>query len=82
MRKSTKIFYTITDSDIYYELGNRRVYFSSDLNLKRFEDRLDDFIDNESAKLKARYKVDFNNIEESLALSLYQRIEHRGYRVE
>ena len=46
----------------------------------RFNQNVNDFIDNETHKLQAKYHV-YLNIDEYLLVAFYKKIEKRGFRV-
>ena len=75
-----KIYYNINDSEYKVECGNFTFYFSSILYQRKFTRELKNYISDESFKLRTKY---LNHIEASeyLALSLYKKIEKRGFNV-
>lgn len=75
-----KIFYNIDESTYKVDFKNFTFYFSSLLYQRKFIDELSSYIKDESFKIKTKYQ---NSIEASeyLALSLYKKIEKRGFNV-
>ena len=55
-------------------------YFSSQFYLDKFKNNVENYIEQESLKLKNKYKIN-SNFEVYLALSYYKRIEQRGFFV-
>ena len=55
-------------------------YFSSVFNLKRFVNNYDYFVEEETNKLKAKYKVNID-IYDYLVMVFYKKIEKRGFKV-
>lgn len=81
MRISENIYYNINESDIFVNYLGFEFYFSSDFNKKRFTERVNSYIINETMKLNCRYKIssDFSRF---LSISFYKQIEKRGFRIE
>ena len=75
-----KIYYNIKESDYKVEFQNFTFYFSSLLYERKFKKELRYYVNDELFKIKTKYQ---NNIEASeyLALSLYKKIEKRGFNV-
>lgn len=55
-----------------------KFYFSSMFYKKKFETRMNEFIELETQKIIAKYKVNIT-IDIYLLISLYKRIEKRGF---
>ena len=78
------IYHDIEESVIKnkYNIGNDEliIYFSSELNKKRFNDKIDNYVHDETAKFnnKFRCKSDLTTL---LYISLYRMIEKRGFFV-
>lgn len=79
-RVSEHIYYNIEESDISLEYKNLVFFFSSELNAKKFKERILDFIDNENNKLKVKYNIEVD-LSEMLLISYYMKIEKRGFKV-
>lgn len=75
-----KIYYNINESNYKCEYGNFTFYFSSILYQRKFTRELEKYVNDESFKIKSKY---LSHIEacEYLALSLYKKIEKRGFYV-
>jgi len=83
--KQTIVFQDIEESPFYYKYENFTFYFSSQFYRKNFKLKIDDYIKQETYKLKNRYKI-FNAkfyeiLKEVLLISLYKKIEKRGFKV-
>lgn len=76
----SRVFANIDESSYFVDLYGYRFYFSSLVYLEKFKKRIFEYIKDESIKLKNKYKVNFNN-KEYLTLSLYRKIETRGFRI-
>lgn len=65
-----------------YKLNYKRFtfIFSSKFYINKFEKELENFIDIEDKKLYSKYKIVLD-ANEYLALSLYKKIEKRGFKV-
>ena len=55
-------------------------YFSSKLYLDKFVQNVDNFVNEESCKLKNKYKLNFN-FDTFFAISYYKKIEKRGFYI-
>lgn len=56
--------------------------FSSEFNLKRFKDKLPEYKDNIKYRAYRLFGFNINIIPEIILLSLYMKIEKRGFYVE
>lgn len=78
------IYHDIEESVIKnkYFIGNDEliIYFSSEFNQKRFNDKIDNYVHDETAKFNHKYncKSDLTTL---LYISLYRMIEKRGFFV-
>ncbi|MBR5304965.1 MAG: hypothetical protein IKU37_09095 [Candidatus Gastranaerophilales bacterium] len=70
----------IEQSKYCYTYKNLTFYFSSRFYVRKFDNELEKFIDNETKKLYNKFKVntDYSIL---LAVVLYKRIEKRGFKV-
>lgn len=75
-----QVYNVIEDSIYYTDRKGLRFYFSSEFNKQRFLNSLEEYIKNENRKLTNRYKVSIDLVQ-YMALSLYKKIEKRGFRV-
>ena len=75
-----KIYYNINESEYKVDYQNFTFYFSSILYERKFKAELNKYVSDESYKITSKYQ---NHIEatEFLALSLYKKIEKRGFNV-
>lgn len=74
------VYNIIEESPIYFEKGGIQFYFSSEFNLRRFKDSYKDYIKEENRKINNRYKI-YVDLTYPLMLSLYVKIEKRGFKV-
>ena len=80
MKTVNGVYLDINESDYIYELDGVAYYFSSEFNKNRFKDKVIDYVNNETMKLKNKYKVNCN-FDLFFQLSFYKKIEKRGYKV-
>lgn len=67
----------------YIYTDNRiQLNFSSEFNLKRFKDKLPEYEDNIEYRAYRLFGFSVNIIPEVILLSLYMKIEKRGFYVE
>ena len=76
-----KIYYNINESEYKVDYQNFTFYFSSILYERKFKAELNKYVSDESYKITSKYQ---NHIEatEFLALSLYKKIEKRGFYIK
>ena len=79
-RVSKNIYNDINESDLFIQYKDLILYFSSDVNVNRYQTKIINFINEENIKLKIKYNVtvDFS---EMLIIAFYKKIEKRGFRV-
>lgn len=70
----------IKESDYSYNFKGLSFYFSSKQYLEKFKNNIEDYINNETMKLKVKYNIIFS-IDLILMLAYYKKIEKRGFRV-
>lgn len=80
MKTVNGVYLDINESDYIFELDGIAYYFSSEFNKNRFKDKVIDYVNNETMKLKNKYKVNCN-FDLFFQLSFYKKIEKRGYKV-
>ena len=80
MKSKRGVYLDIFESDYYYDLDGVRYYFSSKLYLNKFKDNVINYVNENSIKLKLRYKINLN-FDLFLTLSYYRKVEKRGFRV-
>lgn len=69
-------------SPYIYTDNHIQLNFSSEFNLKRFKDRLAEYKDNIEYRAYRLFGFNINIIPEVILLSLYMKIEKRGFYVE
>lgn len=84
MKSVRGIYYDLNESDYYmiFKSNNKEVkfYFSSLFNRRRFIEKSNSYLKNENLKLDTFYNVNINATL-LLLISLYKKIEKRGFRV-
>ena len=75
------IYNDIKESIYFYDYGDLRFYFSSELYRDKFKAKVVNYIIEERNKMFIRYKC-IVQCDDMLALTLYKKIEKRGFRVE
>ena len=75
------VYQDITKSDITFEVDDIKFYFSSLFNRERFKKKYEDFVNEEGNKVMIKYKLPIN-MKKYLLLSLYHKIEIRGFLIE
>lgn len=80
MKTKNGIYLDLKESE--YKINNNGLiyYFSSELYMYKFKNNVKQFIIEETAKLKAKYKINIY-LDTMLTLSFYKKIEKRGFRV-
>lgn len=80
-----RVYNNIDESPYFYEYKEYKFYFSSEFYQRNFRMRLESYVKEETYKLKNRYKIlntkFLKDLEEILYISLYKRIEKRGFRI-
>lgn len=75
-----KVYHDLEKSKYIVEYSRFKFIFSSKFYIEKFKKELYNYIENESIKITHRYSS-FLESDEFLALSLYKRIEKRGFKV-
>lgn len=79
------VYQNIEESPFFVEYIDFTFYFSSAFYQRNFKLKLPGYIREEEFKLKNRYRIMnerfFEILHEVLAISLYKKIEKRGFRV-
>lgn len=75
------IYNDIKESKYFYDYDVLRFYFSSEFYRDKFKEKVIHYIIDERNKLSIRYKC-ILQCDDMLALTLYKKIEKRGFRVE
>lgn len=85
MEKNIIVYQNIEDSPFFFQYENYKFYFSSQFYRRNFMNRIDNYILEESYKIKNRYKIIndkfFEILKEVLLVSFYKKIEKRGFRI-
>lgn len=80
MKSKRGVYLDIYESDYFYDLDGIRYYFSSQLYLNKFKENVINYVNENSIKLKLRYKINLN-FDLFFTLSYYKKVEKRGFRV-
>lgn len=80
MKTKNGVELNLQESDYKFEFRRAVFYFSSEFNLERYKNSVIQFVEMEQAKIINRYKVKAE-LKLYLAISLYKKIEKRGFRV-
>lgn len=75
-----RVEYDINKSEYYFRVNKLTFFFSSKFNKTRFENGFIEYVQEETNKIKAKYKVDIN-LTNYLLLAYYKKIEKRGFKV-
>ena len=75
-----RVEYDINKSEYYFKVNKLTFFFSSKFNKTRFENGFIEYVNEETNKIKAKYKVDIN-LNNYLLLAYYKKIEKRGFKV-
>lgn len=79
-RVSEHVYYDIFESDISIQYKDLIMFFSSEFNATRFQNKILNFINEENSKLKVKYNVEVE-FDDMLIIAYYKKIEKRGFRV-
>lgn len=80
MRRSEKVYYDLTESNVFVELLETRFYFSSSFNKDRFLSGYENFIKEEEDKIISKYGIKIS-IRYYLLIAYYLKIEKRGFYI-
>ena len=75
-----KVCLNINESEYMTTFGGFNFYFSSNFYKEKFEREVSKYVEEEELKINNKYKIQIN-IALYLAVSLYRKIEKRGFRV-
>ena len=85
MEKEKIVYNNIDESPYCFEYNEYKFYFSSEFYKRNFSIRLDQYVKEETYKLINRYKIlnskFLEDLKEVLYISLYKKIEKRGFRI-
>lgn len=76
----SNVCYNLFKSPYYTQYLTHQFYFSSLFNKKRFDAKLQDFIENENSKINSKFHCEVN-AKIVLAICLYKQIEKRGFYI-
>ena len=80
MKRLKRVEYNINKSEYYFRINKLTFFFSSKFNKSRFENGFIDYVNDETNKLKAKYKVNIN-LSDYLMVAYYKKIEKRGFKI-
>ncbi len=75
------IEFNLNKSNYKLMKGEFTFYFSSKFYLEKFKNNVDEFVENESRKIDAKYKVDINLINYFM-VAFYKKTEKRGFLIK
>lgn len=81
MKTKNGIELDLKNSSYIYDYNKYKFYFSSKFYLKKFQENLSYYLFMETTKIINKYKVKIN-LNLFLAISLYQKIEKRGFYIK
>lgn len=70
----------INESEYYLKYKGLIFYFSSEFYKNKFTNEVNHYIENETLKIQVKYNININ-LDILFMLSLYKKIEKRGFRV-
>lgn len=80
MKTAKGIYLNINESDYFFKHKGLIFYFSSEFYKKKFIDEIESYISTETLKLQGKYNMNIN-FDLLFMISLYKKIEKRGFRV-
>lgn len=81
MKTKNGIEFDLKKSNYYYKTKQFTFYFSSEFYRNKFKKELQSYVEMENSKIIAKYKININLID-YFAISLYKKIEKRGFLVQ
>lgn len=78
--EQNKVCLNINESEYKSSFGGFNFYFSSNFYKEKFEREVQKYVEEEELKINNKYKTQIN-VGLYLAISLYRKIEKRGFRV-
>lgn len=70
----------LNESEYFYQYKGLIFYFSSEFYKKKFASSIKNYIENETFKLQVKYNINLN-FDIMFMISLYRKIEKRGFRI-
>lgn len=80
MQTKNGIEFNLKESNYIFKMGDFTFYFSSEFYLNKFKSEVQNFINMETSKMIAKYKVNIN-LYFYFAMAFYRKIEKRGFYV-
>lgn len=80
MKTKNGIYLNLEESEYKLNYNGLIFYFSSELYMLKFKYKVIQYTIEETAKIKAKYKININ-LDAMLEISLYKKIEKRGFRI-
>ena len=80
MKTINGIYLDLKESEYKLNYNGLIYYFSSELYMNKFKNNVKQFIVEETAKLKTKYKINIY-FDTMLTISYYKKIEKRGFRI-
>lgn len=80
MKTINGIYLDLKESEYKLNYNGLIYYFSSELYMNKFKNNVKQFIVEETAKLKTKYRVNIY-FDTMLTIAYYKKIEKRGFRI-
>lgn len=80
MKTINGIYLDLKESEYKLNYNGLIYYFSSELYMNKFKNNVKQFIVEETAKLKTKYKINIY-FDTMLTIAYYKKIEKRGFRI-
>lgn len=80
MKTINGIYLDLKESDYKLNYNGLIYYFSSELYMNKFKNNVKQFIVEETAKLRTKYKINIY-FDTMLRIAYYKKIEKRGFRI-
>ena len=80
MKTINGIYLDLRESEYKLNYNGLIYYFSSELYMNKFKNNVKQFIVEETAKLKTKYKINIY-FDTMLTIAYYKKIEKRGFRI-
>lgn len=81
MRTVGNIELNLEESSFIYKYNEIKFYFSSEFYKNKFKEEVKNYIQMETAKIINKYKIEID-LTDFLTISLYKKIEKRGFLIE
>ena len=80
MKSARGIYYDLNESEYFFKYKGLIFYFSIEFYKKKFAEEISNFIETETFKLQVKYNMNIN-FDILFMISLYKKIEKRGFRI-